>query len=98
MHVESRWEPQGNNGTPPLYGGGTNQRRDPAAEPCQAGSLTGAVASQIVTEACQGSLRPVGNRPSSANAKESLTARQTRRAGAKAGVSDPHTPCGRVWA
>ena len=68
------------------------------AEPCQAGSLTGAVASQSVTEACQGPLRPVGNRPLSANAEGGLTARQTRQAGAKAGVSDPHTPRGRVWA
>ena len=33
------------------------------AGPCQAGSLTGAVASQSVTEARQGPLRPVGNRP-----------------------------------
>ena len=32
------------------------------------GSLTGAVASQIVTEACDGGLRLVGNQPSSAMA------------------------------
>ena len=33
-----------------------------AQEHCQVGSLTGAVASQIVTEARNGSLRPGGNR------------------------------------
>ncbi len=32
-------------------------------EQCQAGSLTGAVASQKVTEARKGSLSAVGNRP-----------------------------------
>ena len=37
--------------------------RDPAQGPCQAGSLTGAVASQNVTEARKGPLRTVGNRP-----------------------------------
>ena len=36
--------------------------RDPVEGPCQAGSLTGAVASQKVTEALQGSLSAVGNR------------------------------------
>jgi hypothetical protein len=36
--------------------------RDPASEQCQVGSLTGAVASQIVTEARKGSLSTVGNR------------------------------------
>ena len=56
---------------------------------CQAGSLTGAVASQIVTEARNGSLRPGGNRLKSVNAQGSLTARPTSRADAKAGVSDP---------
>ena len=43
-------------------------RRHPAAGPCQAGSLTGAVASQTVTEACKGSLSPIGNRALSAKA------------------------------
>src|SRR3712207_6977301 len=37
----------------------------------------------------KGSLRLVGNQPSSAMAQGSLTARQTRQAGAKAGHSDP---------
>ena len=36
--------------------------RDPALGQCQVGSLTGAVASQIVTEAHKGSLSTVGNR------------------------------------
>ena len=35
---------------------------------CLVGSLTGAVASQIVTEARKGSLRWIGNPPSSAKA------------------------------
>ena len=56
---------------------------------CQVGSLTGAVASKRVTEAFKGSLRLDGNQPESANAKGSLTARLTGRAGTKVGVSDP---------
>ena len=52
-------------------------------------SLTGAVASQIVTEAPKGSLSVVGNHASSVKAKASLTARHTSRADAKAGLSDP---------
>ena len=63
--------------------------RDPAGGPCQMGSLTGAVASQRVTEALKGTLRVVGNHSASANAEECLTARQTSRAGTKVGVSDP---------
>ena len=51
--------------------------------------MTGAVAPQKVTEARKGSLSAVGNRASSVNAQGSLTARQTGRADAKAGVSDP---------
>ncbi len=38
--------------------------REPARGPCQVGSLTGAVASQRVTEAREGLLWAVGNRPS----------------------------------
>ena len=63
--------------------------RDPAGGPWQVGSLTGAVASQRVTEAHKGTLRMVGNHSTSANAEECLTARQTSRAGTKVGVSDP---------
>ena len=58
------------------------------------GSLTGAVASQRVTEAPKGSLSTVGNRASSARAEGSLTARQTCRADAKAGPSDPAVASG----
>ena len=65
---------------------------------CLVGSLTGAVASQNVTEAREGSLSPIGNRASSAMAKESLTARPTGRADAKAGHSDPVVPYGRAIA
>ena len=63
--------------------------RDPDTGPWQMGSLTGAVASQRVTEALKGSLRMVGNHSASANAEECLTARHTGRAGTKVGVSDP---------
>ena len=62
--------------------------RKPAYGQCQVGSLTGAVASQNVTEAPKGSLRMVGNHPLSVKAEGSLTARQTCRADAKAGLSD----------
>jgi Family of unknown function (DUF6467) len=58
------------------------------------GSLTGAVASQNVTEALKGSLSPVGNRVLSASAQGSLTVRQTCRAGTKVGTSDPALACG----
>ena len=62
------------------------------------GSLTGAVASQRVTEAHKGSLSLIGNQAKSAKAVGSLTVRPTCRAGAKAGLSDPVTLCGRVIA
>jgi Family of unknown function (DUF6467) len=62
------------------------------------GSLTGAVASQKVTEAHKGSLRLIGNQPKSAKAKGSLTARETSQAGTKVGLSDPVIPHGRVIA
>ena len=63
-----------------------------------AGSLTGAVSSQRVTEEFEGSLGTVGHRTDSALAKASLTARLTGRAGAKAGHSDPAIPNGRIVA
>ena len=63
--------------------------RDPAGGQCQTGSLTGAVASERVSEALKGSLRMVGNHPKSAKAEGSLTARATVRAGTKVGLSDP---------
>ena len=48
----------------------------------------------MVTEALKGSLSMVGNHAASVNAKGSLTARLTSRAGAKAGVSDPTAASG----
>ena len=48
------------------------QDRNPVRRQCQAGSLTGAVASQRVTEAPNGSLRPDGNRPERARAAREL--------------------------
>ena len=63
--------------------------RDPGQGQCVVGSLTGAVSSQRVTEEREGTLSAVGNRAMSAKAKGCLTARQTSRAGAKAGFSDP---------
>ncbi len=56
--------------------------------------MTGAVASEKATEASKGSLRADGNRSQSIKVEGSLTARQTRRAGAKAGLSDPVVECG----
>ena len=56
---------------------------------CLAGSLTGAVASERVSEALKGSLRMVGNHSQSAKAEVSLTATPTGGAGTKVGLSDP---------
>ena len=50
--------------------------------------MTGAVASQIVTEVREGLLAVVGNHRTSVKAQGGLTARQTCRAGAKAGLND----------
>ena len=50
--------------------------------------MTGAVASQKVTEVREGLLAVVGNHRTSVKAKGGLTARETSRAGAKAGLSD----------
>src|SRR5689334_24435833 len=58
-----------------------------------AGSLTGAVASQRVTEARDGGLKLVGNQLVSAMAEARLTARATARAETKVGHSDPVVPC-----
>ena len=51
--------------------------------------MTGAVASQRVTEALKGFLSTVGNRAKSVKAKGSLIARHTGRARTKVGLSDP---------
>ena len=68
--------------------------RDPVQGQCLVGSLTGAVASQNVTEAPKGSLNLVGNQVASVSAQGSLTVRLTGRAGTKVGTSDPAVACG----
>src|SRR3954447_8351278 len=72
--------------------------RYPDQGQCLVGSLTGAVASQNVTEAPKGSLSLVGNQVSSVSAQGSLTVRQTCRAGTKVGTSDPAVVCGNAVA
>ena len=72
--------------------------RNPVQGQCLVGSLTGAVASQNVTEAPKGSLSANGNRAKSVKAEGSLTARRTGRAGTKVGLSDPVVPSGRAIA
>ena len=62
--------------------------REPDLGQCQAGSLTGAVASKRVTEALKGWLSTDGNRAVSVNAEASLTVRPTSRTVTKVGVSD----------
>jgi hypothetical protein len=74
------------------------ESRDPGPGHWLVGSLTGAVASQKVTEAREGSLRLIGNQPASAMAQGSLTARPTGRAGGKPGHSDPVVLYGRAIA
>ena len=68
--------------------------RDPVQGQCLMGSLTGAVASQKVTEAPKGSLNLVGNQVSSVSAQGSLTVTVTTGAGTKVGTSDPAVACG----
>ena len=62
--------------------------RDPDQGQCLMGSLTGAVASQKVTEAPKGSLSLVGNQVLSVSAQGSLTVRETSQTGTKVGTSD----------
>ena len=73
---------------PPWKVQSSNPRRDPVRGQCLTGSLTGAVASQRVTEAREGHLSLVGNQASSVKAQGGLTARLTSRAGTKVGLSD----------
>ena len=63
--------------------------RKPDERQCQADSLTGAVASERVTEAPKGTLRMDGNHSKRAKSEGCLTARPTSRAGTKVGLSDP---------
>ena len=65
---------------------------------CLVGSLTGAVSSQRVTEEREGTLSMVGNHAMSAKVEVCLTARLTRRAGRKLGLSDPVVLNGRAIA
>ena len=51
--------------------------------------MTGAVASERVSEALKGLLRMVGNHPKSAKAEGGLTVTPTGGAGTKVGLSDP---------
>ena len=60
--------------------------------------MTGAVASQTVTEARNGALTRDGHPRASATAQGRLTARQTSRAETKVGRSDPTVPGGRAVA
>ena len=66
--------------------------------PWLVGSLSGADASQRVTEARNGALTRDGHPRASAKAQGRLTARQTGRAGTKVGLSDPTAPSGRAVA
>ena len=70
----------------------------PGSGKCQLGSLTGAVSSKRVTEEFKGTLSLVGNQASSVKVEGCLTASPIRRAGAKAGLSDPVVPYGRAIA
>ena len=72
--------------------------RKPGAGQCQADSLTGAVASERVTEAPKGTLRMDGNHSKSAKAEGCLTARVTIRAETKVGLSDPAVLSGKAVA
>ena len=63
--------------------------RYPGRGQCQAGSLTGAVASESVSEALKGSLRMVGNHSQSVKAEGSLTVTPTGGTDTKVGLSDP---------
>ena len=74
------------------------RHREPVSGQCQADSLTGAVASQRVTEAPKGTLRMDGNHSQSAKAEGCLTARLTSRAETKVGLSDPAVLSGKAVA
>ena len=73
----------------PCDAGFLTSHRNPVMGQCQAGSLTGAVASERVSEALKGALRRDGNHSKSVKAEGSLTATPTGGAGTKVGLSDP---------
>ena len=72
--------------------------RYPGWGQCMAGSLTGAVSSQRVTEEHKGTLSAVGHRAMPIRGEVCLTARLTGRAGTKVGSSDPVVLNGRAIA
>ena len=72
--------------------------RYPGWGQCMAGSLTGAVSSQRVTEEHKGTLGTVGHRTKSVKAQGSLTGRPTSRAETKVGLSDPTALSGKAVA
>ena len=72
--------------------------REPAKRQCQADSLTGAVASERVTEAPKGTLRMDGNHSKSVKAEGCLTVRVTTRSDTKVGLSDPAVLSGKAVA
>ena len=76
------------------HSGYLTSNRNPVQGQCLVGSLTGAVASQNVTEAPKGSLSLVGNQVLSVSAQGSLTVRGTPQAGTKVGTSDLTVACG----
>ena len=72
--------------------------REPDERQCQADSLTGAVASESVTEAPKGTLRMDGNHSKSVKAEGCLTVRVTTRSDTKVGLSDPAVLSGKAVA
>ena len=82
----------------PAHDGALTHVPDRDGEQRLVGSLTGAVASESVTEAPKGSLRLNGNQPLSVKAQASLTARGTARAETKVGLSDPTALSGKAVA
>ena len=72
--------------------------RKPEDGQCQVDSLTGAVASERVTEAPKGTLRMDGNHSKSVKAEGCLTVRVTTRSDTKVGLSDPAVLSGKAVA
>ena len=72
--------------------------REPGNGQCQVDSLTGAVASERVTEAPKGTLRMDGNHSKSVKAEGCLTVRVTTRSDTKVGLSDPAVLSGKAVA
>ena len=72
--------------------------REPAARQGQAGSLTGAVASQRVTEAPKGSLRVDGHHPPRVHRQKGAGLRDGQvEQGRKSGLVIPHFRVEGVW-